>query len=346
MAKTKKLSFGEVSAFCVNLAMIVKSGMSLQDGLDFMARDAENNDEREILTQLQKSITAGQPLSSALFESDRFPAYMVRMIKVSEASGRMDEVLESLGEYYENSRALSKSIKSAVTYPAVMVVMMLTVIFILIAKVLPIFEQVFLQLGADMSAFAQSLLHLGGKLGLYAAVFGCILVLLAVIYCILRATKSGRKFLSRLYEIFFKNISAKTAALRFAYAMSLTLSSGLPTEDALDLASQLEDSERVREKISEMKKHVADGQDFSQALAASGIFSHTYANMIAVGYKTGSVDGMMKKVAQRYEEEVDTRIANLISIVEPTLVAILSIIVGMILLSVMFPLIGIMSAIS
>ena len=127
--------------------------------------------------------------------------------------------------------------------------------------------------------------------------------------------------------------------------MSMMLSSGLDVDQSLDMAANLIDDVKTREKISQMKQKMAEGASFAESLIETQLFSGVYARMITVGFKTGSADAVMKKIAERYEEEIDEAVGKLLGVLEPTLVAILSIIVGMILLSVMLPLMGIMSSI-
>lgn len=162
-----------------------------------------------------------------------------------------------------------------------------------------------------------------------------------------RHTDKGRARLSRIYEAlpFIGDLSAKIGVARFASAMSLMLSSGLDIDQALHMSEELVNNQTMKAKIAGMKELVAQGASFADGLVEMKVFSGVYASMLSVGFKTGAVDTVMKKIAQRYEEEINQRISALISVLEPTLIAILSVIVGMILLSVMLPLMGIMSSI-
>ncbi|MDD3193195.1 MAG: type II secretion system F family protein [Oscillospiraceae bacterium] len=341
------LSAEELSAFCAQLALITKAGIPAQEGISIMMEDSGSVRTRELLQTILDKLEEGAPLKTGLAQTQRFPKYMLDMVGIGEQSGRLDEVLDSLSAYYERSQSISRSIKSAVTYPAVMIAMMAVIIGILICSVLPIFQQVFRQLGSEMSAFAQGIMAFGAGLSRYSAlIVGAILALIAA-WVILRRSAGGREFLSHCYSSFFgtRRIAAKVAAGRFASAMSMMLSSGLDVDQSLDMAANLIDDAQTREKIQQMKQKMADGASFAEALMATQLFSGVYARMITVGFKTGAADGVMKKIAERYEEEIDDTIGKLLGVLEPTLVAVLSIIVGMILLSVMLPLMGIMSSI-
>ncbi|MEG2038642.1 MAG: type II secretion system F family protein, partial [Oscillospiraceae bacterium] len=203
------------------------------------------------------------------------------------------------------------------------------------------------QLGSQMSPFSQSIMRLGTAVGRYSYIIVIFAAVLVGLFYLLKSTYAGRNLISRFQSSFFvtRKLSQKIASGRFAAAMSLMLSSGLETEEALNMTESLVDNVYIRDKITLCKSNIADGLSFSEALAKSGIFTGVYTQMVVVGFKTGSVDTVMRKLADRYEEETDAQINSMISVLEPTLVAALSIVVGMILLSVMLPLMGIMSSI-
>lgn len=343
----KLLSATELSSFCMQLSWIVKAGISVQEGIEMMTADIDNSQGRDILSLLQSSLEEGSGLALALQKTRCFPEYMVHMVEIGETSGRLEEALESLGEYYERSHSIAKSLRYAVTYPAIMIVMMGIVIWVLIQKVLPIFKQVFSQLGSEISGSAQHFFNFGELLGRYS--FGLILLILAgvLLFAVLRNTKVGKSLTARLLKGSFitKRLSAKISAGRFASAMAMTLASGLDIDQSIEMSEQILVDSVIKEKITRLKKQMAEGDSFGEAVAKAEIFSVTHGHMILVGFKTGSVEQVMSKIARWYEDEVQEEIIQLLSIIEPTLVAVLAVIVGMVLLSVMLPLMGIMTSI-
>lgn len=343
----KLLSAAELSAFCEQIALILKAGIPVQEGIAIMVEDNRNAKGVEILQQIQEQTELGASLRESLEKADAFPKYMLDMVAIGEQSGRLDEVMDALVLYYERSEAISKNLRSAVTYPILMIVMMLVVIGILIMKVLPIFAQVFEQLGSQLSPFSQGILHLGGLMNQYAVVILVVLGVIVLVLAGLRFTKGGAALYAKLFRSFpgTRKLAAKISAGRFASAMSMMLSSGLDVDQSLEMASALVDDSNIQSKIAVCQEHIAQGESFSDALTQTNIFSGVYSRMVSVGFKTGSVDGVMRKIADRCEAEVDDQIGSMISVLEPTLVAVLSLIVGMILLSVMLPLMGIMTSI-
>lgn len=345
--KKDLLTRGELSAFCAQISMILKSGIPLAEGLSMMCADMRNVQGKQILESLYKQVDLGKAFYKAISESGKFPKYMVDMCEIGETAGKLDDVMDSLCTYYEREQAISRNIKNAVTYPLIMLVMMIAVIGVLIVEVLPIFNSVFEQLGGELTDFSRSIMNFGIMLSHHSVIIIIAVLVLVAVCIVLAVSKSGRALVQKCSDRFFitRNLKAKISSGRFASAMSLMMASGLDVGHSLDMVGKLLNSGRIKEKIEDCKQQISSGMSFSDALVKADIFPGVNARMVSVGFKTGSADTVMKKLAERYEEEVELNIGNIISVIEPTLVAVLSIVVGMILLSVMLPLMGIMSSI-
>ena len=344
-SKSSTLSHTEIAAFCSQISMIMHSGISLGEGLSIMVQDTDNPQDREILERIYEQVDAGNPLFHALGKVGCFPKYMLDMTEIGERTGRLDNVMTSLSDYYEREEAISKSIRHAVSYPLIMVGMMMVVFIVLIVQVLPVFNQVFEQLGTEMSGLSRSMMHLGQLIGQYSFVLMGIATVLVIAFLLARSTVTGKALFERLKNRMFKKLSAKIASERFASSMSMMMKSGLDIDQSLDMAHKIVENSLVREKIDTCRKQIENGSNFSDALVEADIFSGVHGRMVSIGFKTGAVDSVMDRLSEIYEEEIDTQISNAIAVLEPTLVAVLSVVVGMILLSVMLPLMGIMSSI-
>jgi type IV pilus assembly protein PilC len=337
----------EISAFCAQIAMIMKSGIPVSEGIAIMIEDMKNIRGREMLEKISERLESGGAFYSALEDTGKFPRYVVDMAELGERTGRLDNVMDSLNLYYEREEAIAKNIRSAITYPMVMIVMMLAVIIVLIVNVLPIFNEVFIQLGSEMTGFSRGMMEMGQVISRYSIVFVVILCVIAAAFLALRYTKAGRLFWQNFQHNFFatKKMMTKMASGRFASAMAMTLASGLDIDQSLDMAEKLVVNPNTRAKLKKCREYMKDGESFSTALVHADIFTGVYARMISVGFKTGSVDTVMSRISVMYDEEIQGQVANAIAVLEPTLVAVLSVIMGMILLSVMVPLMSIMTTI-
>ena len=341
----KALNNSELIFFCIQLALTLRSGISALEGLSLMLEDTPEGDGRKLLEQVIHELEQTGSLSRALEAAEAFPAYLCSMTELGEQAGRLDDVMEALAAHYRREESLSRNLRSAVAYPLVMLGMMIAVMAVLLVKVMPVFRQVYEQLGAQMTGFPGAVLKLGGALGNYSAVF-LVLAFLAAAACVfLFFTEKGRQLSGSLFNrsIFTRRLAEKTACSRFAAAMHLSLNSGLDVDQSLEMTEQLVEHPKVRAQIQDIRRSVASGEEtFAEAVARTRIFTGAFARMLAAGFRAGSLDEVMKQISLQYEDEIEEQIDRILGRLEPTLVAVLSVAVGLILLSVMLPLLGIM----
>jgi len=347
MGINQELSNVEIASFCSQMAMILKAGITPSDGMDILLQDTQSSSGRELIEQIKEVCYQGESFYEAVSRTGVFPDYVLNMIRLGEESGNLEITMQSLADYYNRQENIAENVKSAVSYPMIMIFMMLLVIIVLITKVLPIFSQVFEQLGSSMNAFSTSLMKLGTRLSSSSVVLITILILILLAYFFFTKFGAGKKAINKFLNNFgpTKRFYDAVACSRFASGIAMTMNSGMDTYESLDMLSELVENPRMQAKIEVCKKALEEGQSFPDALSQAEIFSTLYSRMIAVGFTTGTVDTVMNQIADRYDLEVDKRLHNIISVLEPTLVIILSLIVGIILLSVILPLMGIMSSI-
>ena len=345
--KLRPLNSFEVATICEQLSILFESGITPVESITILIKDSRKAEEAELLQQILDYLLAGEPFADALSRTCVFPEYVVELIAVGHETGKLDIVTRSLAEYYDEEHNLKQNLKSAVSYPLVMIVMMAVVILVLLRFVLPVFEQVFEQLGAAMTGLAGSLLSAGQALGRYSTLLGIVFGAAVVLFFYFYATPVGQRQFSRFTAWFpaTRKFSERIAVSRFASALQLTQASGVETYSSLELCRSLVGNEVVRNKITKCKELVEDGASFSEALAGSEIFPPFYSSMIDVGARTGRLDRVMGFIGRRYKQETDASIERVVGSIEPTLVIILSVAVGLILLSVILPLMGIMSSI-
>lgn len=347
MKKQKKLTTEELASFCGQTSLLFQAGIPPMESMYILLNDIKSPKGRELIEEILAMCEKGNTFYESLKSTGVFPDYVLHTVKLGEVSGNLDECMLSLASYYEKEGSIYDNIKSAVTYPFLMIIMMLIIIFVLIGKVMPIFQQVFVELGSEMTGFAASLLHLGEMLNRYSMGLLILLLVLFLVYEILSRTKWGKQFFAKALASFplTKSFSESIACQRFAMGMAMCLGSGMGTYSSLDMVAQLVNHEKMSEKIKNCKQSIQSGSNLSEALYSSGIFNHLFSQMVAVGFKSGKLDTVLLKIADNYEKITDKKMQSLVSVIEPTLVIILSIIVGMILLSVILPLMGILSSI-
>ncbi|MCQ4637506.1 type II secretion system F family protein [Anaerovorax odorimutans] len=344
--RTRQKKPQEISLLLSELGMFFSGGIPLYDAFLIMEENTEAADDRQLYHALSEDIEQGSDLSDALTRAGCFPDYMIRMIRIGENSGKLEEVFSSLALYYQRQEHLKSSIRSAVVYPLVMILVMLVILAVLMIKVLPVFSQVFDQVGAQLPAPLAAAADSGSTV---AVVSVCVLALVAVgliFYGLARRTEKGRLLLTRIYEGFplTAGIAEKAESNKFAYSMALLLASGINVDEAVDMVLELTRSSKAREKLSGLKALMDRGESFPSALTASGVLTSRYSAMIAVGLKTGSTEEMMNLAAERLSDDTDRFIDRVISGIEPAVVIIMCLIIGSVLLSVMLPLMKIMTS--
>ncbi|MDD6156139.1 MAG: type II secretion system F family protein [Lachnospiraceae bacterium] len=339
MSKIKKISDSEISAFCQQIVMVITAGLPTYYGISILMDEAPDEDTRQLLQKIYTPMEAGGTLCEALDMTKAFPDYMVHMVQLGEETGRLEEVMRSLSTYYDREASIRANIKHAVTYPLIMTVMMIAVIIVLLTKVLPVFSQIYEELGSELTGAARTLMNISNTLNHY--LFGIVIAfcILLVVVIVLYRTNVGKMLFQG------RGFAMTVAASRFSNSMYLALASGLDTDQGLELAKQLVNNPFMEAKIEHCQEHIKHGESFSNALLLSGIFSRIYSSWITIGNKTGSMDDVMKRIGIAYEQETENRLDRFISVLEPSLVILLSLFIGMILISFLLPLLGIMSSI-
>jgi len=346
--KNKILNNTYLSMLCSELAMLLDAGLTVSDSVQILGEGDASKDAKSLMQKLYDTLMTGSQFSVALKEAAVFPNYMVNMIEVGEKTGRLVQTLNALSEYYERQTRLSVSIKNSVLYPTILLVLMIVVVLILIVQVLPIFNDIFSRLGTQMSPLATSLMEFGGWLSSAAAgiavVIGTIFLVILIMWLVPTIRKSVTQLFSNKWGS--RGIFGKVASSRFVFAMTLAMASGLDTAESIGIASNVSGGSKA---VDAMHKKcttlLEDGKPLSDALCQSGILSLQDGKMLSVGSVSGKADLAMAEIARRSDIDVRDSIDRIVGRVEPTLVIISSLVVGIILLSVMLPLMSIMTSI-
>ncbi len=346
-SRAKKLAPAELSLFCTQVALFLEAGIAPVEGLSLLREDVGDPYFQGVLDGVCRAVEERRTLTDALTETGAFPAYLLRMVSVGEVSGNLDEMMKNLSRYYEREQNLRQRIKRSVTYPLVLILMMSAVVLLLVVQVLPMFDSLLRSLGNEMPPFVAGLLSFGNFVGKYWWLIAAVVLALYLAYRLWKRTPGGRNALDAFKARFFitRSVYQKIAAERFASAMTFLLRSGVELELSLELARDILGNAHMSRKIEIARVRISEGQSFHDALAEAGIFPRLFTRMLGLGSKTGGTDEIMQKLEDIYEQEVDTSLHRITGAIEPTFVALLSIVVGVILVSVMLPLIRVMSSI-
>ena len=334
----KKISSAELSIFCGQVALILEAGLPLYDGMETLAGADKESENAEMF--------ATGSLYEALKSDNRWPEYMVEMVGIGERSGHLESIMRGLESYYAREDRIRSSVVSAVTYPILLSVLLAVIVFILLWRVLPVFRRVLESMGVGLNETGAAMMKLGETVGWIVMVLVVVMVIAAITIIILLRTKHRDKVLDFLKKIFppIVELNNKLTASRVSGVLSMMLSSGFPTDEALEMTEHVIKDRDAAEKVKGIRVGLEEGKSLADAIHEAHIFSELHDRMIKMGSATGREDQVLGKLSDLYEEEVEEDITRLISIIEPTLVAMLSIVIGAVLLAVILPMAGILSS--
>ena len=334
-----------LTALCGELALLLHAGLDIAGGLAMLAEDAEGPD-RELLAALCRDAGEGLPLSECMERSGAFPPEVCAQVRCGERTGRLEETLSAMAESGESRLRLARQLRSALLYPSILFLLMLLVIGVLLIRVLPVFEEVYASLGGGMTGLAGGLLRLGEWL---AAALPWLAPILAVLAALGLAFAGSQRFREEALRRWSggrwgdRGVSRKLQDARIAQSLSLGLRSGLSGEEALALAAP-QCAPAAGERCHRAEKLLAEGLGFAEALRQGEALPPAACAMLALGIRSGSGDTVIREIARRLTEEGENALREKAERVEPALVLVASVMVGIILLAVMLPLLRVMSA--
>jgi len=345
LGRRKKVAAKELAVFTRQFSVMIDAGLPLVQCLDILAEQQQNAFFKEVLHQVRTNVEEGSTLFQALEKHPKvFDPLYTHMVEAGETGGVLDLILQRLATLIEKVVKLKRSIISASIYPAAVIFVAIAAIAVILVVVIPQFQQIFLGLLGPGEALPlptrivvgiSNFLAGWGGLTLLAALIGS-----AVGIHYYYKTPKGRWQIDALLLKLpiFGPIIRKIAVARFSRILSTLLSSGVPILQSLDITAKTAGNIIIEDAILKVRAGVERGENFVDPLKQTDVFPHMVAQMVGVGEQTGALDGMLGKIADFYEEEVDTAIADLLAMIEPVLIGFLGITIGSIVISMYLPL--------
>ncbi len=331
----------DIAVFSRQLATMMASGIPLVQSFDIIGKGHEKPAMQDMLASIKSDIEGGSTLTEGLGKYPfQFDELFCNLVEAGEHAGILEELLVKIAEYKEKTESLKAKIKKALTYPIAVLIVAVIVTAILLIFVVPQFESLFSGFGADLPAFTQMVVELSRFMQeWWWAVFG---VMAGIIFLIMQVKKRSRKFNHFLDRAILKmpiigDIMNKAAIARYARTLSTMSAAGVPLVEALESVSGATGNIVYSEAVLQMREQVATGIQLQQSMKNVGLFPHMVVQMVAIGEEAGSVESMLGKVADFYEEEVDNAVDSLSSLIEPLIMAILGILVGGLIIAMYLP---------
>lgn len=340
----KPLPDTDLANIALSLATLLRSGMDLSYGSSMLPKF--NGRAAGAVEAMKAKCADGLPLSEAM-GPEWFPSYMTGLVRMGEQSGKLEQALYSLSDYYFKKHDRAVRVRSALTYPVILASLMLCVISVLLVKVLPVFDKVYASLGGTMTGAAGAMLAAGQALSrALPAVLAVVAVLAAA--CIITYAVPGARSaaVSLYYKIFGDRYVSKTANdSRFARAMSMGLASGMPLDEAVRLAAELnKDIPAAKARYDKCVQAIQEGEPVVDALASSQALPEDACELLRLGQASGTLDQLMSTIADRMSKQADDALERVSGAIEPALVILSSLAAGAVLVAVMLPLMDVMAA--
>jgi len=344
----KKVKARDLSVFCRQFNSILAAGVTILNALQMLSEQTENKTLREVTKEVQIDVEKGESLTSAMSKHrDTFPPLLIHMVEAGEASGSLEIAFERMAIQFEKQAKVQGQVKKALTYPIVVICVAIIVVIVMLVVVFPQFQEMFDSLGSDLPGITKMVIAMSN----FVQHFWWLLILLVGLAVLgiqtFRKTPNGQVFFSRLAlrMPIVNQVTVKSASATFARTMSTLLAAGIPLVNGVEIITKIIGNVIIKDALNDTVDEIKRGVPLSVPLRESGVFPPMVHQMTKIGEETGNVEGMLEKVADYYEEEVEVTTASMTALLEPMIIILLGVIIMFILLAIYIPILSMYSAI-
>lgn len=336
----KKVRAKDIAIFCKQMHTMLFAGMPLLSALEVLENQAENKTLRATVKDMSMQVQKGEVLSTTMKRHPKvFPPLLTGMVESGELTGNLDNVLERMSTHYTKENRINSKIKGAMVYPAILSVLAVSVVIFMLAVIMPTFVGMFEGSGVPLPAPTRFLMSVSDAIRDYWYIF--IAVIAGIVFLIRRITKTveGKRFFDKLKLSMplIKGPIAQIATSRFTRTLSTLLASGIPIIQALESSSRVTNNRVVIDGIDQVTEDIKKGASLSVLLKKVGVFPPMMISMVGIGEESGSLEGMLERAADFYDEELEAAIQKLVSMIEPLMIVVMGVVIGFIVISMMLP---------
>jgi type IV pilus assembly protein PilC len=340
---------GDVVIFARQFATMINAGLPLIQCLDILQTQQENKTFKTMLKDIKESVESGSTLADAL---GKYPAIFdelfVNMVGAGETAGILDTILNRLSEYMEKAQKLRKQVKSAMTYPIIVLCVAVIVVGVILVFVIPVFQEMFADFGGALPVPTQIVVNLSEFVK--SNILYVIIAFVVFVFFFKRfyATDKGRALVDdfMLKVPLFGSLLRKVAVAKFTRTLGTMVSSGVPILDALNITAKTAGNKTIEAAIFKTRSAISEGQTMAAPLGETGVFPSMVCQMVAVGESTGALDSMLAKIADYYDDEVDAAVTSLTSMIEPFMMVFLGTTIGGLVVAMYLPIFKMAGAIT
>ncbi|MEM7582044.1 MAG: type II secretion system F family protein [Acidobacteriota bacterium] len=343
-----KINSAKLSIFTRQFSVMLDAGLPLVQCLEILGGQEEHKIFKAVIEAVRSDVESGMSLAEAMKRHpNAFDNLYVNMIAAGEAGGILDIILQRLSTYIEKAVKLKNQVKSALMYPVAVIIIASAVVYIILWKVIPVFAQLFAGMGAQLPYLTRMVVQASNMVGEYGGWLILFLILATVATREWHKTYRGRRILDRLQLALpiIGGLLLKISIARFCRTLATLTSSGVPILDGLEITARTSGNAIVEDSIMTVRKSVEEGKTISAPLQETKVYPMMVCQMISVGEQTGALDQMLSKIADFYEDEVDTAVSGLMKLIEPLMIVFLGIVIGTIVIAMYLPMFSLFSKI-
>jgi len=344
----KKVKNRDLSVFCKQMASVLRAGVPIIASLDMMSQQMENETLKDATVEAMNFVQKGGTLANGFrLHKKVFPEMMSNMVEAGESSGKLEICFERLATQFEKDGHIEAKIKGAMTYPIVVLCVVFAVVVLMLVAVIPIFANMFEEMGSKLPAATQLLVNLSNFMVAKWYIVLAIVVGVIVGINVFKKTDAGQDFFgsAAIKMPIFGDLNVKTAAATFARTFATLLASGISMIDAVDQTAGVMKNKVIRDKLRECKVQVARGVPLSKPIKDMDIFPVMLPQMMHIGEETGNIEDMMEKVADFYEDEVEIATDAITAMMEPLIIVVLAVVVGGMVIAIYSPILSMYDAV-
>lgn len=336
----KSIKSKDLAVFCKQLYAMLKAGVTLVNSLEILRQQTDNKTLAKIIGHMYEDLQKGNTFSESLSRhKDAFPDIFISMAEAGELSGNIDLIMNRLSNHYEKEYKIENKVKSAMTYPIILALVSIAVVVFLLTTVMPTFVDMYTSSGVELPKLTQKLISISEAIKEYWYII--LMVILGLAAGLTALNKVPKiKYKEDYYKLklpFVKNLLLKISTSRFTRTLSTLMGSGVPLLQALETVSGVTGNAYIGSKVLEAREDVRKGLALSQPLRQQGIFPPMVHNMIKIGEDSGAIEEILDKTADFYDEEVDTAITRMTTLLEPIMIVFMAIIIGFIVIAMLMP---------
>ena len=335
-----RVSARDYSIFCRQFVSIISAGVSIINALEMMRDQTENRTLKKALGEVYEDVSKGESMAGAMKKHSRvFPSMLCNMVEAGEASGSMEVAFERMAVQFEKENKLKQSVKKAMIYPIVLLVVMVGVLFLMMIWVIPNFMGMFAELDTELPPITQAVVNMSDFV---IAKWWLILLVVAAAIALFKAyaaSPSGKFVLGgiALKIPVFGKLQTKSECARLGRTLCTLLGAGVPMMDAIEITGRSMENVRYKKAMMDAKDQVMRGMALSRPLKTCGLFPPMVVHMVSIGGETGNIETMLENVANYYEDDVQVATEQVMALMEPMIIVVMAFVVGVLIMAIMQP---------